>query len=121
MNTPHKCPICNGKGEIGKNKAKHDAVPVYSAIKNGRKIQVFTCHGCLGMGLIWQWKLQPEIAPPIKPYPFKQPYQQPGQIVWEESDNDYRPYTTGGDPWTINSDGTFRLGGGTLNDEEITS
>lgn len=43
------CPVCSGKGEIGKGKAKHDAYPI-GKTKGGR--YVFECHACGGNGVI---------------------------------------------------------------------
>lgn len=67
MPTPHKCPICLGKGEIGPRKAKHDANPIKVIHKgNGRDRKIFVCHGCLGTGILWDgnststpWQIYP--------------------------------------------------------------
>jgi DnaJ-class molecular chaperone len=54
MNAPHRCPVCKGKGEIGRKKAKHDAVPFKTiATKKGKPRQIFKCHVCAGNGVLW--------------------------------------------------------------------
>jgi hypothetical protein len=55
------CPLCNGKGEIGKGKAKHDAYPI-AKTKGGR--YVFECHVCGGAGIL---KRDPIYTLPIQP------------------------------------------------------
>lgn len=48
MNIPHRCPICEGRGEVGKALAQTGAILVC------QKPQRFRCHGCQGTGIIWE-------------------------------------------------------------------
>jgi hypothetical protein len=57
MNTPHKCPICEGRGELGKKLAQ-----VGSVVVSQKPFRV-RCHGCFGAGIIWGWNI--DYAPPI--------------------------------------------------------
>jgi len=45
--SPHKCPICEGKGEVTRKLAQVGSVVVQ------QKPLLFRCHGCQGQGLIW--------------------------------------------------------------------
>lgn len=51
---PELCPYCKGKGEILVAKAKHDAVPIHSSIKNGKARKIYSCHICNGAGCFYQ-------------------------------------------------------------------
>lgn len=89
MAKPHKCPICLGKGEIGPQKAKHDAVPVKVISEgNGRTKRIFTCHGCYGNGVLWDYTeignptpiISPPYIPPYQPWASTDP-----KITWTNS------------------------------------
>lgn len=85
MSTPHRCPICLGKGELGPQKAKHDAIPIKVISKgNGRNKKIYDCHGCQGAGFLWDG-----IAPIFQP----QPYIYPPQITWTNQVNVDPNYT----------------------------
>lgn len=62
MNIPHKCPICEGRGEIKKNLAQVNSVVVST------KPLRFRCHGCGGIGMVWEFVAQP-FSPWISPLP----------------------------------------------------
>ena len=64
MNEPHKCPICEGKGELTKRLAQVGSVVVQ------KKPLLFRCHGCQGAGLIWDNLFQITIpnSPQIQPW-----------------------------------------------------
>jgi len=47
MSIPHRCPICEGRGEVGKRLAQVGAVLI------SEKPQRFRCHGCMGTGIVW--------------------------------------------------------------------
>ena len=49
MSIPHKCPVCEGKGEVKKRLAQVGSVLVSEPKKPIR----FRCHGCTGTGIIW--------------------------------------------------------------------
>jgi hypothetical protein len=56
MTTPHKCPVCNGKGELGRKKARSNATVLRTETnKNGKPRQVFQCHACIGTGVLWDF------------------------------------------------------------------
>lgn len=87
MSTPHRCPICLGKGELGPQKAKHDAVPIKVISKgNGNPKKIYGCHGCWGVGILWDGAVvnpQPFITSPVV-----QPYigdPQPFIITWDSN------------------------------------
>ena len=47
MSIPHKCPVCEGRGEIGKRLAQVGAILISA------KPQRFRCHGCQATGIVW--------------------------------------------------------------------
>lgn len=47
MSIPHKCPVCEGRGEVGKRLAQVGAVLISA------KPQRFRCHGCQATGIVW--------------------------------------------------------------------
>lgn len=47
MSIPHRCPVCEGRGEIGKRLAQVNSVLV------SQKPLRFKCHSCLGAGVVW--------------------------------------------------------------------
>ena len=47
MSIPHKCPVCEGRGEIGKRLAQVGAILISA------KPQRFRCHGCQSTGIVW--------------------------------------------------------------------
>ena len=47
MSIPHRCPVCEGRGEISKRLAQVGAVLVSA------KPQRFRCHGCQSTGIVW--------------------------------------------------------------------
>lgn len=53
MNTPHRCPICDGVGELPKKRAKSIA---FQVIGNPKR---FVCHGCHGTGIVWDFTPEP--------------------------------------------------------------
>lgn len=76
MNQPHKCPICEGKGEITKKLAQVGSVVVC------KKPLLFRCHGCQGAGLIWDQQIL------ITPQPF-QPFTPNGPTWIDPNSNGY--------------------------------
>jgi len=47
MSIPHKCPVCEGRGEIGKRLAQAGAILISA------EPQRFRCHGCCATGIVW--------------------------------------------------------------------
>lgn len=66
MSIPHRCPICEGRGEVGKHLAQTDAQLI------SKKPLRFACHGCNRTGIIWEFSFTPDVLPssPPSPYPF---------------------------------------------------
>jgi len=67
--SPHKCPICEGKGEVTRKLAQVGSVVVQ------QKPLLFRCHGCQGQGLIWDPAPtitfpMGDLNPPINNQPF---------------------------------------------------
>lgn len=59
MSIPHKCPVCEGRGEIGKRLAQVGAILISA------KPQRFRCHGCHATGIVWDtsFNLSPGVIP----------------------------------------------------------
>ena len=59
MSIPHKCPVCEGRGEIGKRLAQVGAILISA------KPQRFRCHGCYATGIVWDtsFNLSPGVIP----------------------------------------------------------
>ena len=74
MSIPHRCPICEGRGEIGKRLAQTGAKMISKTPLR------FECHGCARSGIVWDHSFQlniPSTTPqPIitKPYIGDPPY-----------------------------------------------
>ncbi len=51
MNIPHKCPVCEGKGEVKKRLAQVGSV----LVSEPKKPMRFRCHGCVGTGVVWEF------------------------------------------------------------------
>lgn len=64
MAIPHRCPICEGRGEVGKRLAQVGSVLV------SEKPQRFRCHGCHGAGIIWDYSVNVEPQQPINIQPW---------------------------------------------------
>lgn len=47
MSIPHRCPVCEGRGEVGKRLAQVNSVLV------SQKPLRFKCHSCIGTGVVW--------------------------------------------------------------------
>lgn len=47
MGIPHRCPVCEGRGEVGKRLAQVGSVVV------SQKPLRYRCHSCHGTGVIW--------------------------------------------------------------------
>jgi len=47
MSIPHRCPVCEGRGEVGKRLAQVGSILV------SEKPQRFKCHGCCATGIVW--------------------------------------------------------------------
>ena len=50
MATPHKCPLCNGTGLVGRNPYIAGDVQEWSDSSSGP----WQCHGCYGSGIVWE-------------------------------------------------------------------
>jgi len=55
---PHACPVCKGKGEVGKDLAQHEAQEKYEGL------HIYACHVCGGSCLIWEIREEDE---PVQP------------------------------------------------------
>lgn len=62
MNIPHRCPICEGRGEVGKRLAQTGSVLISA------KPQRFRCHGCYGTGIVWDQTFQINPIVPLTPW-----------------------------------------------------
>lgn len=60
MNIPHRCPVCDGSGELKKKRAKSNA---FQVVGNAKR---FVCHGCQGTGIVWELVINPDPQP--QPY-----------------------------------------------------
>lgn len=105
MSIPHRCPICEGRGEVGKRLAQTGAELIS---KNPLR---FACHGCAKTGIIWDhsFKIDIQTTPAPAPNPFQPiitplPYYPPHQ-------------------WPPNDTTTVSLGGGvmTANQPELVT
>ena len=47
MSIPHRCPVCEGRGEVGKKLAQINSILI------SQKPLRFKCHGCSGTGIVW--------------------------------------------------------------------
>lgn len=96
MNIPHRCPICEGRGEIGKRLAQVGSVLV------SEKPLRFKCHGCLGTGIVWDQTFQ-ITYPNVLPYITNIPTWNNPKL--DENGTPVVPFTTGVgiEPFTINS------------------
>ena len=47
MSIPHRCPICEGRGEVGQRLAQTGAELI------SKKPMRFACHGCNKTGIVW--------------------------------------------------------------------
>jgi hypothetical protein len=83
MAIPHRCPICEGRGEVGKRLAKTGSVLV------SEKPQRFQCHGCTGTGIIWDQTFQLDVQPaPLTIQPWI-----PNNITYSNVTNTLKPNT----------------------------
>lgn len=79
MSIPHRCPICEGRGEVGPRLAQTGAELI------SKKPQRFECHGCARTGIVWDHSFQLNIAPTVTPQPIiSKPWISPYQpeITW---------------------------------------
>ena len=84
MSIPHKCPVCEGRGEVGKRLAQVGAILISA------KPQRFRCHGCYATGIVWDTSFNLS----------------PGVIPWGTTD---QMPTIGGGSITYTNDGDARL------------
>ncbi len=75
MSSPHKCPICEGKGEVTRKLAQVGSVVVC------QKPLLFRCHGCQGQGLLWD-------PAPLITLPTVQPIDPNITPYWTTNSND---------------------------------
>lgn len=61
MNIPHRCPVCEGRGEVGKRLAQ-----VNSVIVSTKPLR-FRCHSCHGTGIVWDTTFNFPLTP-FQPY-----------------------------------------------------
>jgi len=62
MSTPHKCPVCEGRGTVPHN--------FYSGAIASSSIAPETCRSCKGEGVLWsndiiKYEIQPAFVPDI--------------------------------------------------------
>lgn len=85
MSIPHRCPICEGRGEVGPRLAQTGAELI------SKKPQRFECHGCARTGIVWDHSFQLNIAPTVTPQPIvTKPWinDYPGpSVTWINSQN----------------------------------
>lgn len=74
MSIPHRCPICEGRGEVGPRLAQTGAELI------SKKPQRFVCHGCNKTGIVWDNSFHITLNPP------------------QPSPNPYVPYTPNTSP-----------------------
>ena len=108
---PHACPVCKGRGEITEELAQHEAKPKYELAEH----KIYSCHVCVGAGLIWEYSDDPvpaeqqvqNIFRPALPYILPN---LPSIQINPEDLNNVNPWT-----YTLNSDGTIKVNDKTPN------